>query len=600
MNTLVRKTPSKALRIRWYRSTPIALLSASKIRCNSTEQKPIAHEKSFRGQVYESVSSRLARERQERKKYIEEREARPNKNYLEKTLLLLSVALIGYWLGTTRAEKYSTASTIPIAATKPPRHNVGDANLQAAWADFVEIVGKENVSTLEEDCRSHSSNSWSTNHEKDSEKPFMVVYPKTTEEVSKIMKICHRRLIPVTAYSGGTSLEGHFTATRGGICIDFGRMEKVLELNKEDMDVVVQPGVRWEELNERLAQDNLFFPPDPGPGAMIGGMVSTGCSGTNAFRYGTVRDWVLNMTVVLADGTIIKTRQRPRKSSAGYDLTRIFIGSEGTLGLITEVTLKLTAKPETTSVAVCNFENIRDAAECAMKVVHSSNPIAAIELLDDVQMRCVNTSGMTKRHWMETPTLFFKFSGTPDSVNEQIQSVQRIAKLTGSKSFEFAKNQEEQNDLWSARKQALWSTMALRDNVDDRVWTTDVAVPFSRLLEIVEKTKEDINKNKLTASILGHLGDGNFHAIILYNEKQRTIAEGIVKRMVKRAIDMEGTSTGEHGVGLGKRDYLNYELGETTVDAMRKLKLAFDPLCILNCDKVVRVEKPKPGEESTL
>lgn len=387
---------------------------------------------------------------------------------------------------------------------------MGDANLQASWADFVEIVGKENVSTLEDDCQSHSSNSWS-NHEEDSKKPFMIVYPTTTEEVSEIMKVCHRRLIPVTAYSGGTSLEGHYVPTRGGICIDFGRMEKILQLNKEDMDVVVQPGVKWEELNEMLAQDNLFFPPDPGPGAMIGGMISTGCSGTNAFRYGTVRDWVLNMTVVLADGTIIKTRQRPRKSSAGYDLTRIFIGSEGTLGLITEATLKLTTKPETTSVAVCTFENIRGAAECAMKVVHSSHPIAAIELLDDVQMRCVNTSGMTKRHWTETPTLFFKFSGTPASVHEQIKTVQRIAKSTGSKSFEFARNQEEQYDLWSARKQALWSTMALRDKPEDRVWTTDVAVPFSRIPEIVEKTKEDINKNKLTASILGHLGDGNFH-----------------------------------------------------------------------------------------
>ncbi|KAI6251233.1 D-lactate dehydrogenase [cytochrome] 1, mitochondrial [Erysiphe necator] len=600
MNSITKRTPSKAFNFYWNKSAIAAQSISREIRHYSTEQKPTANERSFRGQVYESVSMRLARERQERKQYIEEREARPNKNYLEKTLFLLSVALIGYWLGTTRAEKTSTSSTTPIAATKLPRHNTGEANLQASWADFVEIVGEDNVSTEENDCLSHSGNSWSTYHEKKSEKPFMIVYPASTEEVSAIMKVCHRRLIPVTAYSGGTSLEGHYAATRGGICIDFGRMGNIIQLNKDDMDVIVQPGVRWQELNETLAKDNLFFPPDPGPGAMIGGMVSTGCSGTNAFRYGTVRDWVLSMTIVLADGTVIKTRRRSRKSSAGYDLTRTFIGSEGTLGLVTEITLKLTAKPEATSVAVCTFENIRSAAECAMKVVNSSNPIAAIELLDDVQMQCVNASGMTKRRWTETPTLFFKFSGTPTSVNEQIKIVRGLAKSSGCKNFEFAKDQEEQSDLWSARKQALWSTMALRDKDEDRVWTTDVAVPFSRLPEIIEKTKEDIKKNCLTASILGHLGDGNFHAIILYNERQRAITEQVVKRMVKRAIEMEGTSTGEHGVGIGKRDYLNYELGETTVDAMRKLKLAFDPLCILNCDKVVRIEKPKPGEITEL
>ncbi|KAL8690706.1 MAG: hypothetical protein Q9218_003904 [Villophora microphyllina] len=325
-------------------------------------------------------------------------------------------------------------------------------------------------------------------------------------------------------------------------------------------------------------------------------MVGTGCSGTNAYRYGTMRDWVLSLTVVLADGTIIKTRQRPRKSSAGYDLTRMFIGSEGTLGLVTEATLKVTVKPKSESVAVASFPTVRDAAECVTKVVAEGVPIAAIEVLDDVQMRCINESGSTSREWKEMPTLFFKFTGTASGVKEQITQVQKLATSKGSKSFDFAKTADEAQELWSARKEALWSVMAKRRDESDHVWTTDVAVPISRLPDIIEETKEDMAKSGLLAAMVGHVGDGNFHAILLFNDKERKIAEDVVHRMVKRAVEMEGTVTGEHGVGLIKRDYLAHELGESTVDAMRKLKQAFDPLCILNCDKIVRVEKPKAGE----
>jgi D-lactate dehydrogenase (cytochrome) len=443
--------------------------------------------------------------------------------------------------------------------------------MEAAWADFVAIVGKEAVSTGDDDLISHAGSEWSSHARKPEEKPFMVVYPKTTEEVSEIMKVCHKRRIPVTGYSGGTSLEGHFAPTRGGVCVDFRDMDKILKLHKEDMDVVVQPSVGWEMLNEELAKDNLLFPPDPGPGAMIGGMVGTGCSGTNAYRYGTMREWVISLTVVLADGTIIKTRQRPRKSSAGYDLTKMFIGSEGTLGLVTEATLKVTTRPIETSVAVCSFGSIRQAADCVGKVVGEGVPIAAIEVLDDAMMKCINDSGMTTKSWKEAPTLFFKFAGTKAAVKEQIAIVQKLAKGTGSKTFEFAKSEDEKADLWSARKEALWSVMALRKDQSDHVWTTDVAVPISRLPDIIEETKEDMGKSGLTAAIVGHVGDGNFHAIILYNDKERAQAEGIVHRMVVRAVEMEGTVTGEHGVGLVKRDYLNHEVGETTVDAMRRV-----------------------------
>ncbi len=395
--------------------------------------------------------------------------------------------------------------------SEKPKHDTSKKNLEACWVDMVAIVGEEHVSEDESDRASRSGSDWSSYNTKENERPAMVIRPSTTEEVSRIMKVCHTRKMPVTAYSGGTSLEGHFSATRGGICIDFGRMDKILQLHKEDLDVVVQPALGWELLNEELGKDDLFFPPDPGPGAMIGGMVGTGCSGTNAYRYGTMKEWVLSLTVVMADGTVVKTRQRPRKSSAGYDLTRIFVGSEGTLGLVTEATLKVTVKPKSQSVAVTSFGSIREAAQCVREVVGEGIPIAAVEILDDIQMRCINDSGSTSRTWKEAPTLFFKFAGTPSAVKEQIGIVQKLAKARGSKSFDFAKGDDEATELWSARKEALWSVMAKRRDESDHVWTTDVAVPISRLPDIIEETKEDMGRSGLMATVVGHVGDGNFH-----------------------------------------------------------------------------------------
>ncbi|KAK2593278.1 D-lactate ferricytochrome c oxidoreductase [Conoideocrella luteorostrata] len=551
--------------------------------------------RSFQGQVMGSIGARLRREREQREQYERWRNMTdPSRNWTV-TFLFLSSIGIAYYLGTFWPREPEPKSTLPLSKVSDPKHNIKLENMQAAWADFVKILGKEHVSTLETDIEHHASSTWSTHQPKPDEKPFCVVYPGSTEEVAEIMKICHRRRIPVVGYSGGTSLEGHYTQTRRGISISFGRMNKVLALHREDLDVIVQPAVGWESLNDHLAKDNLFFPPDPGPGAMIGGMVGTGCSGTNAYRYGTMREWVLSLTVVMADGTIIKTRQRPRKSSAGYDLTKLFIGSEGTLGLVTEATLKVTVKPVSTSVAVCTFPSIHHAATCVSKVVGEGVPIAAIEILDDNQMKFINAAGATSRSWQEAPTLFFKFAGTAAGVKEQVSQVRALAGQAGSKTFEFAKSQEEQDELWSARKEALWSTMSVMKE-GDRVWTGDVAVPMSRLPKLMEETKEDMRKSGLTASIVGHVGDGNFHTILTYSEPQRNKAEAVVHRMVKRAIEMEGTVTGEHGIGLVKRDYLSHELGESTVDAMRQIKKAFDPLCLLNCDKVVRMQRPKKGE----
>ncbi len=420
----------------------------------------------------------------------------------------------GYYLKSLSTPVISTSSTAPLADSPAPQHNTQKSNMEAAWVDFRNIVGPENISIDANDLKSHSGSDWSSHPALPGDQPFAIVKPKTTEEVSAIMKVCHTRRIPVTGYSGGTSLEGHFAATRGGLCIDFSRMDKILRLHKEDLDVVVQPAVGWELLNEELAKDGLFFPPDPGPGAMIGGMIGTGCSGTNAYRYGTMRDWVLSLTVVLADGTIIKTRQRPRKSSAGYDLTRTFVGSEGTLGLVTEAVLKVTTKPAETSVAVATFPTVRDAATCVFEVVGAGVPIAAVEVLDDVQMRCINDAGATEREWREAPTLFFKFAGTPTAIKEHVGIVRGLARRTGCDSFEFAKSKDEADDLWSARKEALWSVLAKKRNDGDHVWTTDVAVPISRLPTIIDETKADIAKSGLTGSIVGHVGDGNFHGML--------------------------------------------------------------------------------------
>ncbi|KAK1752545.1 mitochondrial D-lactate dehydrogenase 1 [Echria macrotheca] len=566
---------------------------AAAARHSSTARKD--PNKDFKGQMVQSISQRLARERADLERVGVMREKQAVGRNWSITLMVLFVGGASWILGSKYPRDPDPTSTTPLSATRPPKHKTGRAELEAAWADFVEIVGKENVSTLDDDLLQHATSDWSSHQADAAQRPFCVVYPASTEQVSEIMKVCHSRRIPVVGYSGGTSLEGHFTPTRGGICVDFARMNNIVALHKDDLDVVVQPAVGWEHLNEELAEHNLFFPPDPGPGAMIGGMIGTGCSGTNAYRYGTMREWVLSLTVVLADGTVIKTRQRPRKSSAGYDLTKLFIGSEGTLGLVTEATLKLAVKPAATSVAVASFGSIREAAACVARVVGDGIPVAAVEILDDEQMRFINHAQSTSRRWNEAPTLFFKFSGTDSGVKEQIALVRGLAKKSGGKTFDFARSADEQVELWSARKEALWSAMAMR-RPGDHVWTGDVAVPMSRLPDIIEQTKGDLKLSGLTGSIVGHVGDGNFHLILLYNDAERGLAEDCVHRMVKRAVEMEGTVTGEHGVGLVKRDYLPHELGESTVDAMRKLKLAFDPLCILNADKVVRIQQPAKGE----
>ncbi|GAB7351846.1 hypothetical protein MBLNU459_g2405t1 [Dothideomycetes sp. NU459] len=459
-------------------------------------------------------------------------------------------------------------------------------DLESAIEELRKALGEDSITTDDEELHRHGYSEWSSINI--DQLPIAVAYPKSTDEVSQIAKVCSRYKIPMVPFSGGSSLEANFSAPYGGICIDFAFMDRILALHNDDLDVVVQPAIGWMNLNEQIKDSGLFFPVDPGPSAMIGGMVGTSCSGTNAVRYGTMKDNVINLTVVLADGTVIKTKRRPRKSAAGYNLTGMFIGSEGTLGIVTEITLKLSIIPQETSVAVVTFPSIRDAASAASKIMKAGVPIGAMEIMDEVQMGVVNKSGSTKRKWKEVPTMFFKFSGTKAGVLENVDLVKKISKSCKSGTFDFTTDAEEQKQLWSARKESLWSMLALRKG-NEEVWSTDVAVPLSRLPDIIEVSKREMDELGLFASALGHVGDGNFHESIMYDgadPAQRKKVEECVNRMVERALEMEGTCTGEHGIGLGKKESLVKELGLDAIGVMQKVKEALDPDWLMNPGKV--------------
>ncbi|KAJ2983198.1 hypothetical protein NQ176_g879 [Zarea fungicola] len=445
------------------------------------------------------------------------------------------------------------------------------------------------ISTEPADLKAHGYSEWSSINI--DTLPVAVAYPRCTEHVQAIARVCHEHRIPIVPYSGGSSVEGHTSAPFGGISIDFGYMDKCLRFRPEDMDATVQPGLCWTELNEELASQgsNLFFPIDPAPSAKFGGMIGTNCSGTNAVRYGTMKDWVLNVTMVLADGSVIKTRRRPRKCSAGYNLNSLIVGSEGSLGIVTEVTVKLAPIPEQYSVAVVPFPSLERAVSAATAVIRRGVPVAALELMDEIQMRVINNAGTTMpKVWKEVPTLFFKFAGTLGTVKDNIATVRDTIKEYEPEAFEWATDSEEQARLWSARKESLYSLLSLRKD-GEQLWNTDVAVPLSRLTKIIQDSKKEAEEFGLLATVKGHVGDGNFHENIFYdatNAEQRENAETLVKRMVRRALEMDGTCTGEHGIGLGKKDSLEKEVGNDTVVVMKLLKSALDPRWIMNPGKV--------------
>jgi D-lactate dehydrogenase (cytochrome) len=415
--------------------------------------------------------------------------------------------------------------------------------------------------------------------------PDLVIYTRSTQEVADIVTQCAASKTPVIAFGVGTSLEGHVAALHGGVCIDLSEMNSVLKVNPEDQDVRVQAGVTRKQLNHELSSHGLFFPVDPGADATLGGMVATGASGTNAVRYGTIRENLLGLTVVMPNGEIIQTGGRARKSASGYDLTHLFCGSEGTLGVITEVQLKLHGRPEAHSAGVCAFETLEGAVDSVITIIQMGIPVARIEFLDAVQMKAVNQ--YSNLNYAQSPTLFFEFHGTAASVVEQSERVGEIVAQYGAADFIWSTKQEEQNKLWQARHDAYYASIALRPGCSG--WPTDVCVPISRLTECIQLTKADIDQAGVLAPMVGHVGDGNFHLLLLVdtdNDEEMKTAMEINDRLIRRAIEMGGTATGEHGVGYGKLPYMALEHG-ASLEVMRQIKTSFDPDNIMNPGKVI-------------
>ncbi len=424
--------------------------------------------------------------------------------------------------------------------------------------------------------------------------PDAVVFPESTDEVAEILRICHGCGCPVVPYGAGTSLEGQVCAVAGGVCLDLSRMNRILEVSEEDLDARVEAGVTRRQLNRELASRGLFFSVDPGADASLGGMAATRATGTNTVRYGGMRDNVLALTVVLADGRVVRTGARARKSAAGYDLTRLFLGSEGTLGVITELRLRLWPLPEAVAAAVCPFPSLEAAVDAVVETVQHGIPVARIELLDEQQMAAsIRYSRLTDLE--ARPTLFYEFHGGPRAVEEQAQAASVIAQSHGGAAFRWARAVEERRRLWRARHDAYYAALALRPGW--RAWVSDVCVPVSKLAEQVHAARRDLEEMGLLATILGHVGDGNFHVVVLLDPKDSDGWERlreVNRRMVARALACGGTRTGEHGIGLGKQESLIEELGDA-VEVMRAIKRALDPRGILNPGKIFAQPAGEPA-----
>ena len=464
---------------------------------------------------------------------------------------------------------------MPSVLTSPAREQLA-AELRALLGDRCSV----NPTLLEH--HSHGE-SWHA-----AGQPDVVVFPTSTEEVSAVVKAAARVGAPIVPFGAGSSLEGHVNAVRGGVSIDMTRMNRILRVSAEDLDATVEAGVTHRQLNKHLNNTGLYFWVDPGADATIGGMAATRASGTTAVRYGTMREAVLGLTVVLADGRVIRTGGRARKSSAGYDLTRLFVGSEGTLGVITDITVRLHGLPDGISAAVCPFETMEGAVQTVISTIQLGIPVARIELLDEVQLDAVNK--YSRLDYPLRPTLFFEFHGTSQaSVAEHAELVQEIAAENGGTDFRWATTTEDRSKLWRARHDAFWAAMALRPG--SKAWTTDVCVPISRLAQCILETRKDLQGSSLLAPLVGHVGDGNFHLIFVLdpeNAAEFNEAKAINSRLVHRALEMGGTCTGEHGVGFGKMDYLPEEHGDA-VEVMKTIKRALDPENRMNPGKMFRL-----------
>ncbi len=420
------------------------------------------------------------------------------------------------------------------------------------------------------------------------EPPDLVVFPRSTAEVQAVVRACAEQDVPIVPYGVGTSLEGHVNASFGGVSIDMGGMNRVVAVNANDLDCTVEAGITRKELNEHLRDTGLFFPIDPGADATLGGMAATRASGTNAVRYGTMKDAVLALTAVMPNGDIVTTARRARKSSAGYDLTRLLVGSEGTLGVITEITLRLHGIPEAISAGICPFPSIKAACDATILTIQSGIPVARIELLDEVQVAACNR--YSKLSLPETPLLLVEFHGTEAGAREQAERFGEIAADLGGGPFDWATRPEERSRLWQARHDVYWAAIALRPGPTIKNMSTDVCVPISRLAECVEATKRDIAETRLTAPIAGHVGDGNFHTLPLVdaeNPEEMAAVAGFLDRLVARALRLGGTCTGEHGIGQKKMRFMESEHGPEALGLMRTLKHAIDPRNLMNPGKLI-------------
>ncbi|MBB5217434.1 FAD-binding oxidoreductase [Parapusillimonas granuli] len=463
---------------------------------------------------------------------------------------------------------------------------VGNQNLRreipAGFLDALKSRFGERFSTAQSVCEHHGRD--------ESPYPAMlphgVVFVQTTEEVAWVARHCNDHKVPLIPYGAGSSLEGHILAVQGGISLDLSGMNQVLAVHPEDFTVTVQAGVTRKQLNEEIRDTGLFFPIDPGADASLGGMAATRASGTNAVRYGTMRENVMSLKVVTADGRVIETANRARKSSAGYDLTRVFVGSEGTLGIITEVTVRLYPQPEAVSAAICNFPTLDAAVQSVIEIIQMGVPIARVEFMDTAAVKAINA--YSKLDLKESPLLLFEFHGSPSGVKEQAEVVQEITRGNGGMDFEWADRPEDRSRLWTARHNAYFAGLQLRPGC--RASTTDVCVPISRLAECVSETAAELDLASFPYTIVGHVGDGNFHVLMLLDPDdpaQWEESEQLNRRLVERAIRMEGTCTGEHGVGLHKMEFMLAEHGRDALDLMAALKRAFDPHDILNPGKII-------------
>jgi D-lactate dehydrogenase (cytochrome) len=465
-----------------------------------------------------------------------------------------------------------------VAASAPRRN---EASVAAAIAALAVAFGNRVVTSQAVREQHGNTLTWIAN-----QPPDAVVFPQNAQDVQEVVRICARHRMPVIPYGTGTSLEGHVNAPLGGVSIDFRDMNRILAVHAEDLDCVIEPGVTRKMLNEHLRDQGLFFPIDPGADASLGGMAATRASGTNAVRYGTMKDNVLSMKVVLANGEVMTTATRARKSSAGYDLTRLIVGSEGTLGVITELTLKLHGIPEAIAAGICPFPSVEAACNATILTIQSGIPVARIELLDEVQVRACNA--YSKLGLPETPMLLVEFHGTEAGVAEQSKRFGEIAAELGGGPFEWATKAEDRTRLWQARHDGYWAARGLRPGAN--ILATDVCVPISRLAECVTATQRDAQQSGLLAPLVGHVGDGNFHLSLLIDmdsQDEIRVAKTFLERLAERALAMEGTCTGEHGVGQGKMKYLPAEHGAPAMGAMRAVKRALDPDNLMNPGKML-------------